>query len=504
MQTHRIHEDSPQLRWLALAGIALLLGLILGWLLGRTSAPASLDRLPPEQKAEYIAAVADAYVAAGGRGEAAALALERLRGFQDPAQAVDEATRYFQEMELAQRRDRNIRQTNLRFLASLVQEQASGPPSQEEAPSAAIDAQAQAGEDASGAGWLNWVLGFLIVLVLVVAGAGMRLVRSQGQAAQSQGHPFVVAGGSRPSGPSSMVETASPAPPWDRSQEIRLGSPASSEPESVLELTPEPDLPPAPSTQDADSEWDRLEGAPTPQDASEPGFSRIVPRAVPQEREAAEGGVDEPRAGDEEAGPGVKTEQADAPRSDVVSSQVVSEDTPLPSRLAGLAAEGLRQRLFGRPASPGPTVLGQFTAHYQLGIPDYDESFTILGGPEGKEPLGACGMGAHREFEMGDGSGEHIWALDVWLYDRQDIRSHSQLLASQAIPRERLQEHTGSAGTVTGEPLIPEPGMRFKLTSRHLQLECQVRRVIYVESGPAEGAFAELELAMTVSKDGGR
>ncbi len=493
MQTHRIHEDSSQIHRLALVGLALLLGLILGWLLGRMSAPASLDRLPPEQKAAYIAAVADAYMAAGNRGEARALALERLRGFQDPAQAVDQATRYFQEMDLTQRQDRNIRQVNLRALASLVQEQSGAP-----AP--------QAEEGASGTGWLNWVLEFLILLVLAVMIIGATVIRRRhadgvvereiSKAREKRSRPQ--------ESPPSIVETSSPAPPWDRSQEIRLGRPASSEPsESILELTPEPDFPfadPGPSLQDADSEWERLEAAPTEKDAPGSSFSRIVPRAASQEQEETQDEVGPPLAGDEVAGEITETDEA---RTDTPRSTIISEDAPLPSRLASLAPQGLRQRLFGRAETQGSQLLGQFTAHYQLGIPDYDESFTILGGPEGKEPLGACGMGAHREFEMG-GDSQHIWAVDVWLYDRQDIRSHSQLLASQAIPRERLQEHTGSAGTVTGEPLVPEPGMRFKLTSRHLQLECEVRRVVYVESGPAEGAFAELELAMTVSKDGGR
>ncbi len=503
MQTHRIHEDSSRPLWLALAGLALFLGLILGWVLGRASAPASLDRLPPEQKAEYVAAVADAYVAAGGQGQAAALALERLRAFQEPAQAVDEAIRYFQEQELSQRGDRNIRQVNIRFLATLLaQSEPSVSPSQVEEQAVPAQAEAQPSQESAGSR-LNQVLGFLIALLLLGAmfawAVRLRLQNAKRFVEQQR------AGGPRshPPKPPSIVETSSPSPPWDRSQEIRPGGPVSPDPPGgVLELTPEP-TGPALETEstvlDADSEWDRLEEARADEKPSGPGFSRIVPRAVPGGREKEGEAAPEPNPSSRGSAAGREEAKTDAPRG-----QVVAEDVPLPARLASLTPQGLRQRLFRQPEPQGPSLLGEFTAHYRLGIPDYDESFTVLAeGADGAEPLGACGMGAHREFEMGDGGGEHIWALDVWLYDRQDIRSHSQLLVSQAVPRERLQSHTDSAGTVTGEPLVPEPGMRFTLAGRHLQLECQVRRVMYVESGPAEGAFAELELAMTVSRGGG-
>lgn len=138
--------------------LGLLLGLLVGWVLWPVEwTDASLDELRPDLQAHYVAAVADAYVASGGQDAATALA--RLQGFSDPQAAVQRAIEYYQQSNDP---GRNIRQLNLRLLATAL-----GAPT-EEPPPAASSSPANAVSE--GTNWFGWALIVLAGLVLVIGG----------------------------------------------------------------------------------------------------------------------------------------------------------------------------------------------------------------------------------------------------------------------------------------------------------------------------------------------
>lgn len=170
--------------------IGLLLGLFIGWVLWPVEwQGATLNDLDTAEKAEYLAAVADAFVIYSDP-EAAEIAWRRLQGFQpDIQQSFNDAIIYFRD---SQQPERAIRISNLGRLASAIglvppTLAAIGEPTTEGAlmplanPATTTNNDSTATgattatTEAGSSGWVRWLL-WLLVLLLI--GGGLYLLRA--------------------------------------------------------------------------------------------------------------------------------------------------------------------------------------------------------------------------------------------------------------------------------------------------------------------------------------
>jgi hypothetical protein len=142
-------------------------------------------------------------------------------------------------------------------------------------------------------------------------------------------------------------------------------------------------------------------------------------------------------------------------------------------------------------------AIAKFTAHYQYGIPDYEESFVIS--PQ-DELMGACGMGIATELDPKAASTDKIHVLDVWFYDRSHMHTYRQLLVSRSANWDNLTGKANNSGTVTGEPLVAAPGVTFKLHGKDLMLDCRIESVEYLNEDDHLSPFRNVTLSMTARK----
>ncbi len=136
--------------------------------------------------------------------------------------------------------------------------------------------------------------------------------------------------------------------------------------------------------------------------------------------------------------------------------------------------------------------LSQFMTTYRQNDDLYDDSFSIdsING----EFLGECGVGIAET--IGVGEPKKVTALEVWLFDKNDIQTVTKVLMSEhanndpAI-RQRLLSK--------GEPVVVEPGMKFLMETASLQLEAKVVDMVYARGPlPENSYFSRLTLEISV------
>jgi hypothetical protein len=136
--------------------------------------------------------------------------------------------------------------------------------------------------------------------------------------------------------------------------------------------------------------------------------------------------------------------------------------------------------------------LSQFMTTYRQNDDLYDDSFSIdsING----EFLGECGVGIAETIGVGDP--KKVTALEVWLFDKNDIQTVTKVLMSEhanndpAI-RQRLLSK--------GEPILVEPGMRFVMETASLQLEAKIVDMVYARGPlPENSYFSRLTLEISV------
>jgi hypothetical protein len=136
--------------------------------------------------------------------------------------------------------------------------------------------------------------------------------------------------------------------------------------------------------------------------------------------------------------------------------------------------------------------LAQFMTTYRQGDDLYDDSFSI--DSVNGEFLGECGVGIAETIGVGDP--KKVTALEVWLFDKNDIQTVTKVLMSEhasndASLRQRLQSK--------GEPILIEPGMRFLMETASLQLEAHVIDMVYARGPlPENSYFSRLTLEVSV------
>jgi len=158
------------------------------------------------------------------------------------------------------------------------------------------------------------------------------------------------------------------------------------------------------------------------------------------------------------------------------------------------AGMGMSQTAYEQPESgqSKEAPLAQFMTTYRQGDDLYDDSFSIdsLNG----EFLGECGVGIAET--IGVGEPKKVTALEVWLFDKNDIQTVTKVL---------LSEHANNDQSIRqrllskGEPIQVEPGMRFVMETASLQLEARVIDLVYARGPlPENSYFSRLTLEISV------
>jgi hypothetical protein len=160
----------------------------------------------------------------------------------------------------------------------------------------------------------------------------------------------------------------------------------------------------------------------------------------------------------------------------VVRNGFVEEDSP--SKNKGFSSQ--------EPA------LAQYMTTYRIGDDLYDESFSIDSSTG--EFLGECGVGITETIGVGDP--KKVNALEIWLFDKNDIQTVTKVLMSEhsfndPASRQRL--------AAKGETMLVENGQQFTMETATLQLEARVVDMVY-EHGPLpeNSHFSRLTLEISV------
>jgi hypothetical protein len=143
------------------------------------------------------------------------------------------------------------------------------------------------------------------------------------------------------------------------------------------------------------------------------------------------------------------------------------------------------------PAGEEPPI-AQFMTTYTLGNDLYDDSFSI--DSQSGEFMGECGIGISET--IGVGEPKRVTAFEVWLFDKNDIQTVTQVLMSQHAfgddtTRQRL--------AAKGEPVFAEAGREMTLETATLRLLARVVDMSYGSGAlPPESFFDRLTLQLSV------
>jgi len=144
-----------------------------------------------------------------------------------------------------------------------------------------------------------------------------------------------------------------------------------------------------------------------------------------------------------------------------------------------------------------PPHLWDFEAVYAGEGIEFDRTFIIEEKKDEKkagEYFGECGMAA--AAFVGDDTGL-VSALEVWLFDKSDIRSEARVLMS---PHAYDDEDTRGEMANKGELVPARPGARFSLEGHRLRADGRIEEVEYLAAGPPESSFARLAVRLRVSR----
>lgn len=146
-------------------------------------------------------------------------------------------------------------------------------------------------------------------------------------------------------------------------------------------------------------------------------------------------------------------------------------------------------------ATTAAKSLGTFAATYKFGEDNYDTSFTLE--TTRGEFLGETGMGSSET--VGEGKPDKVTAFDVWLFDKTDVRTVTQILMSEAAfntqaTRQRL--------ATKGELVLAEKGKTVRLETATLIVDCEIVDLVYASTPglPPNSHFQKLIVEMIPSQ----
>ena len=129
------------------------------------------------------------------------------------------------------------------------------------------------------------------------------------------------------------------------------------------------------------------------------------------------------------------------------------------------------------PAGGGRTIpLAQFPTEYNIGHDTYDDSFSIETATG--EFLGECGVGISEAIGVGDP--KKVTAFEVWLFDKNDIRTVTKVIMSNhAYHDDALRAKLAPKG----EAVLAQPGETVVLETASLIINA---RIVELEYGAGE------------------
>ncbi|MEP7359208.1 MAG: hypothetical protein ABI847_18295 [Anaerolineales bacterium] len=146
----------------------------------------------------------------------------------------------------------------------------------------------------------------------------------------------------------------------------------------------------------------------------------------------------------------------------------------------------------GTAATPtGNPPVAQFMTTYVLGDDLYDDSFSI--DPPDGSFLGECGMGISETIGVGDP--KKVMAFEVWLFDKNDIRTVTKVLMSEHAFRD---EALKSRLAAKGEPVLVTSGDVVSMETASLVVTARVVDMAYGGGALPPNSFFErltIELA---------
>jgi hypothetical protein len=135
--------------------------------------------------------------------------------------------------------------------------------------------------------------------------------------------------------------------------------------------------------------------------------------------------------------------------------------------------------------------LGTFAATYKFGEDNYDTSFTLE--TARGEFLGECGMGSSET--IGEGKPDKVTAFDVWLFDKTDVRTVTQILMSEWAYNDQA---TRARLATKGELLLAEKGKSVRLETATLVVDAEIVDLVYASTPgqPPNSHFQKLIVEM--------
>jgi len=143
--------------------------------------------------------------------------------------------------------------------------------------------------------------------------------------------------------------------------------------------------------------------------------------------------------------------------------------------------------------------LGRFVASYSLGQDSYDQSFSIESSTS--EFLGECGMGISETVSAGPPA--NITAFEVWLFDKNDVRTVTKVLMSKYAHDDNALR---AKLAPKGEAILVEPGKAIVLETASLWVDAEISEIEYGpstgsghrdEAAPTQSYFTRLTLSLT-------
>ncbi|MBI4675164.1 MAG: hypothetical protein HY741_26275 [Chloroflexi bacterium] len=146
-------------------------------------------------------------------------------------------------------------------------------------------------------------------------------------------------------------------------------------------------------------------------------------------------------------------------------------------------------------ATPIAKSLGTFAATYKFGEDNYDTSFTLE--TTRGEFLGETGMGSSET--IGEGKPDKVTAFDVWLFDKTDVRTVTQILMSESAFNDQA---TRQRLATKGELVLAEKGKSVRLETATLIVDCEIVDLVYASTPglPPNGHFQKLIVEMVPSQ----
>jgi hypothetical protein len=148
-------------------------------------------------------------------------------------------------------------------------------------------------------------------------------------------------------------------------------------------------------------------------------------------------------------------------------------------------------------AAPSLPSLGHFVTSYALGNDTYDESFSIE--TSAGEFLGECGVGISET--LGSGDPDKVTAFEVWLFDKNDIRTVTEVLMSEHAYND---PDLRASLAPKGEAVLALVNQPLSLETATLRLDVLVTEMTYGEGVlPPNSFFDRLTIELVArAKEG--